>query len=49
MKKLGLVGKTRMKTRATTDLNHKMAVAPNLFDRKFDVPGPNLTWVRDIT
>jgi len=49
MYELELVAKARRKTRATTDSDHKMPVAPNLLDRQFDVPGPNLVWVSDIT
>ena len=49
MAELKLVPKAQRKTRATTDSNHKMPVAPNLLDRKFHVSRPNMAWVMDIS
>jgi len=37
------------KYKATTDSNHNLPVAPNRLNQKFDVAGPNLAWVADIT
>lgn len=49
MTEQSLVAKARRKTRATTDSNHSLPVAPNLLERKFDVSHPNKVWVMDIT
>lgn len=49
MKESGLEVKTKRKFKATTDSNHNNPIAPNLLDRKFDVPEPDRYWVGDIT
>lgn len=49
MRERGIVGRARRKYRATTDSNHALPVAPNLLDRQFAAPAPNLAWVSDIT
>ena len=33
----------------TTDSAHRLAVAPNLLDRRFDGWQPNQAWVADVT
>jgi len=35
--------------KATTDSKHALPVAENILDRKFEVDGPNVAWVTDIT
>ena len=44
MKKADVSVKRRKKFEKTTDSNHKLSVAPNLIERKFDglVKSPNL-------
>ena len=49
MRERGIVGRARRKYRATTDSKHALPVAPNLLDRQFSAPAPNLAWVSDIT
>ena len=41
--------KQKRKFKATTDSKHKMPVAPNLLNQKFEVLKPNQVWVADIT
>jgi len=48
-KKLGLRCRQKRKFKATTDSKHRLPVAPNLLDRRFDVVAPNKAWVTDIT
>lgn len=48
-KKLGLKCKQKKKFKATTDSNHKLPVADNLLDQKFEATAPNRVWVSDIT
>jgi transposase InsO family protein len=49
MRESGLRAKTARKYKATTDSNHALPVAPNLLERRFNVPAPNTAWVSDIT
>ena len=49
MGELGLEGRRRRRFKATTDSNHKLPVADNVLDRKFEVLAPNVAWVTDIT
>jgi putative transposase len=44
-----LVCKTRKKFKATTDSNHRLAIAANLLNRQFKVDRPNRCYVGDIT
>ena len=45
-----LVAKTRRRFRVrTTDSNHALPIAPNRLDRRFHAPGPNQSWVADLT
>lgn len=48
-RKLGIRCKQRKKFKATTDSNHKLPVAENLLDQKFEATEPNKVWVSDIT
>lgn len=48
-KKLGLRCKQVRKFKATTNSNHRLPVAPNLLDQKFETNRPNEVWVTDIT
>jgi len=47
-KKLGLCCKQKRKFKATTDSRHKLPVAENLLDQKFEATAPNRIWVTDI-
>ena len=49
MKNLDLRVRTAKKYRVTTNSKHKYPVASNLLNRQFNVPGPNIAWVTDIT
>lgn len=49
MREHGLFGRRKRRFRHTTDSKHKMPVAPNTLERKFDVDAPNKVWVTDIT
>ena len=49
MRRQGLRSKVARKFRVTTDSNHKLAAAPNLLDRNFDIDTPNTVWASDIT
>lgn len=49
MRESGIRAKSARKYKATTDSNHRLPVAPNLLERRFDVDGPNRAWVSDIT
>jgi transposase InsO family protein len=49
MREGGLQAKSARKYKATTDSNHKLPIAPNLLERRFDVERPNAAWVSDIT
>jgi len=48
-KKLGLRCKQTKKFKATTDSEHKLPVADNLLEQKFEATAPNRVWVSDIT
>lgn len=48
-KKLGIKCKQVKKFRATTDSDHKLPVADNLLEQRFEVAEPNKVWVSDIT
>ena len=48
-KKLGIRCKQNKKFKVTTDSNHKLPVAENLLDQKFEATEPNRVWVSDIT
>jgi transposase InsO family protein len=48
-KKLGIKCKQKKKFKATTDSNHKLPVADNLLEQKFETEAPNQVWVSDIT
>jgi putative transposase len=49
MKVHGIRAKAPKRFARTTDSNHKLPVAQNLLDRKFDPSGPNERWSADIT
>ncbi len=48
-KKLGIKCKQKRKFKATTDSKHKLPVAENLLEQKFEATAPNQVWVSDIT
>ncbi len=45
----GIKAKTVRKYKATTNSKHKLPVAKNLLNQKFDVKHPNKVWTGDIT
>ncbi|HPO73536.1 MAG: hypothetical protein GX785_02300 [Armatimonadetes bacterium] len=49
MRKNGLVVRRRRSYRVTTDTKHKLPVAGNLLDRRFEAGAANRVWVADIT
>lgn len=49
MRKAGLRSKIKKKYKATTDSNHKHAVAENLVKQDFTAEEPNKLWLSDIT
>ncbi len=49
MQENGITPPRKKKYRVTTDSNHKNPVAPNVLQRDFSSPAPNLRWVSDIT
>lgn len=49
MKDMGLKCKTVRKFAVTTDSKHDEPVAPNILNRQFTVPAPDIAWVSDIT
>jgi len=49
MKEMGLKCRTVKKFVVTTDSKHNKPVAPNLLDRQFTVPVPDMVYVTDIT
>lgn len=48
-KKLGLCCRQVRKFKVTTNSNHRLSVADNLLNQKFDTTRPNQTWVTGIT
>ncbi len=49
LQRQGLPPVYRRPYRVTTDSTHRLPVAPNLLDRRFDGWQPNQAWVSDIT
>jgi putative transposase len=49
MRDNGIRARRPRRFRATTDSNHRLPVAPNILDRKFDPDEVNRAWVGDIT
>ena len=49
MNMANIEAKQKRKFKATTDSKHKLPVAPNLLQQKFEVEAPNHVWVSDIT
>lgn len=49
MEDLGLEARYPKKYRTTTDSNHKLEIAPNILDRKFNPTQPNQVWTTDIS
>ena len=49
MRKHGVRAKTKKKFKATTDSKHKLPVAENILDRKFNPETSNQAWGSDIT
>ncbi len=49
MREFGLTSLQKRCFKATTDSRHKLPVAPNVLDRRFEVDAPNVAWVTDIT
>jgi len=50
MQKHGIQARGKRKFRVTTtDSGHNLPIAPNVLDRKFTVPAPNVAWVGDFT
>lgn len=48
-KKLGIHCKQKRKFKVTTDSRHRLPVAGNLLDQKFEASKPNDVWLSDIT
>ena len=48
-KKLGICCKQKRKFKATTNSKHKLPVAENILEQKFEATAPNKVWVTDIT
>jgi transposase InsO family protein len=49
MKVQGIVGKKRIRSKATSTAPGTLPAAPNIVNRQFRVERPNATWVSDIT
>ncbi|MBV5262407.1 IS3 family transposase, partial [Synechococcus moorigangaii CMS01] len=49
MKLLGIGARRKRRYKATTDANHRLAVAPNTLQRDFKTTEPDRVWVSDIT
>ena len=49
MRELGIRAKSARKYKATTDSNHRLPIAPNRLERRFEAGVPNRVWVSDIT
>jgi transposase InsO family protein len=45
----GIKSRRKRRFKATTDSGHKLPVADNILDRKFEVDAPDVAWVTDIT
>jgi transposase InsO family protein len=49
MRKAGVSYTYKKKFKPTTDSNHNLPLAQNLWNRKFNVDQPNTTWCADIS
>lgn len=49
MRESGLRARQKRRFRRTTDSNHRLPVAPNVLERRFEVAAPNQVWVTDVT
>ena len=49
MRKAGVSYTYKKKFKPTTDSNHNLPLAQNLWNRKFNVDPPNTTWCADIS
>jgi transposase InsO family protein len=49
MRELDLKAKAPRRYKVTTDSRHSFRIAPNVLDRKFDVPAPDTVWTADIS
>jgi transposase InsO family protein len=49
MREMGLKAKAPRRYKVTTDSRHSFRIAPNVLDRKFDVPAPDTVWTADIS
>jgi len=49
MRENGIRARHKRRYKATTDSNHRLAVAANLLDRNFSPAAPNQAWSADIT
>jgi putative transposase len=49
MKKAGVEAKVPKKFKRTTDSRHKLPIAPNLVNQRFQADHPNKIWCSDIT
>jgi transposase InsO family protein len=49
MREQGIVGKKRIRSKATSTAPGILPAAPNVLNRQFNVEKPNIAWVSDIT
>ncbi len=49
MKQANIASHRKRAYKRTTNSNHKNPIAPNLLNRNFNFPAPNMVWVGDIT
>jgi len=49
MRQNGIRGKQKRRYTVTTDSDHRLPVAPNILERRFEVAAPNEVWTGDIT
>ena len=49
MRQEGIRGKQKRRFVVTTDSDHRLPVAPNILERRFEVSAPNDVWTGDIT
>jgi putative transposase len=49
MQEQGIQARARRRYKCTTMSDHDQPVAPNLLDRQFEAPAPNVRWVGDTT